>query len=238
MKTYRIIIAVVAAMVSGACNDNTKVSIKYDHPERYSVGDATIEQPVNKISIDWVEGGVGIRYSDDNSFRIREESDSTLIDSLQMRYFVSADGELEIKFCQNGTYRSGRLVDINKRLVVYVPHEATLDEIDIDMVGGIITYDSVLCRELNLDVVDAATTVWTPTLPDEIDLNAVKATLRLYVPPTAGMTIDMDGIKTSLDSELPVRKDGKKTTVIGDGRCQVDIDAVSSSVYINELKAQ
>lgn len=231
------LIAFLVVVLLCSCDGNTKVKIAYDHPERYSVGDATIMQPVNKISIDWVAGAVSIQYSNDNSFRIREESDSTLTDSLRMRYCIDEDGELEIKFCQNGNYRNGRLVNINKRLVVEVPHEASLDDVNIDMVDGLINYDSVWCHELNLDVVNVATTVWTPTLPDEINVDAVKATLRLFVANTAGVTLEMDGIKTSLDSKLPVRKEGKKT-VIGDGHCRVDIDAVSSEVYINKLNEQ
>lgn len=231
------LIAFLVVVLLCSCDGNTKVKIAYEHPERYSVGDATIMQPVNKISIDWVAGAVSIQYSNGNSFRIREESDSTLTDSLRMRYYIDEDGELEIKFCQNGNYRNGRLVDINKRLVVEVPHEASLDDVNIDMVDGLINYDSVWCHELNLDVVNVATTVWTPTLPDEINVDAVKATLRLFVANTAGVTLEMDGIKTSLDSKLPVRKEGKKT-VIGDGHCRVDIDAVSSEVYINKLNEQ
>ena len=231
------LIAFLVVVLLCSCDGNTKVKIAYEHPECYSVGNATIMQPVNKISIDWVAGAVSIQYSNDNSFRIREESDSTLTDSLRMRYYIDEDGELEIKFCQNGNYRNGRLVNINKRLVVEVPHEASLDDVNIDMVDGLINYDSVWCHELNLDVVNVATTVWTPTLPDEINVDAVKATLRLFVANTAGVTLEMDGIKTSLDSKLPVRKEGKKT-VIGDGHCRVDIDAVSSEVYINKLNEQ
>ena len=234
MKTYHLIILLLAATLLAACNDNTKVKLTYEHPERYSAGDATIEQPVNSISIDWIAGGVDIRYSDSNIFRIHEESDSILTDSLLMRYYVSDDGELEIKFCQSGIYRSGRLVDINKRLVVEVPHNANLDEIEIEMVGGLVTIDSVYSRKLNLDAVDVATSVWSPTLADEIDVDAVKSTLRFYVPPTTGMTIEMNGVSTELNCELPVSKDGKKT-VIGDGRCKVDIDAVKCSVYVNEI---
>lgn len=233
------LMAMMAGLLFCSCNDNTKVKITYEHPELYSIGNATIEQPVNSISIDWVVGGVDIRYADSNVFRIREESDSVLTDSLRMRYRVTDDGELKIKFCQSGSYRNGRLLDINKMLFVEVPHEVNLDEIEIDMVGGIICYDSVPCRKLNLDVVNVSTTVWTPTLPDEIDLDAVRATLRFYVPPTTGMTIDMNGINTTfdIDTSLPVRKENK-TTIIGDGRCKVDIDAVSSELFINKLNNQ
>ena len=236
MKRIAFIITVMAGVLFCACNDNTKVNIRYGYSERYNIGDATIEQPVNSINIDWVAGVVKIRYADSNVFRIREESDSILIDSLRMRYHVSDDGELEIKFCQSGSYHSGRLVDINKWLVVEVPHDTNLDKIDINMVGGLLDVDSVYSRELGLDVVSVATTVWTP-LADEIDVRAVSSTLRLYVPPTAGITVAMNGISNELNCELPVRKDGKKT-VIGDGRCKVDIDAVKGSVYINEIPKQ
>lgn len=237
MKRIAFIIAVMAGVLFAACGENTKIKFEYDHPEQYSVGDAVIEQPVNSISIDWIAGGVSIRYADSNVFRIREESDSLLADSLRVRYYVSDDGELEIKFCQSGSYRSGRLVDINKMLIVEVPHDANLDEIEIDMVGGLVSIDSVYSRELSLDVVNLAATVWTTTLADEIDVSAVKSTLRLYVPPTAGMTVEMNGISTELNCELPMREDGKKT-IIGDGRCKVDIDAVKGSVYINEIPKQ
>ena len=226
---------VMTGLLFCACGPNTTVKFSYEHPERYNVGAATIEQPVNKISIDWYNGGVSIRYGD--QFRIREESDSTLTDSLQMRYYLSADGELEIKFCQSGSYRNGKLSNLNKRLTIEVPHDANLDEIGIDMVGGLIAYDSVWCRELSLDVVNVATTVWTAALPDEIDVDAVNATLRFYVPPAAGMTIELDGIKTEFNCELQTSKEDDKT-IIGDGRCKVDIDAVKVSLYINKIPEQ
>lgn len=215
-----------------ACGPNTTVKFSYEHPERYNVGAATIEQPVNKISIDWYNGGVSIRYGD--QFRISEESDSTLTDSLQMRYYLSADGELEIKFCQSGSYRNGKLSNLNKRLTVEVPHDANLDEIEIDMVGGTVSIDSVWCRELNLDAVNLDATVWAPTLPDEIDVDGVNTTISFYVPPTAGMTIEMDGVKTKFNCELSANKEDDKN-IIGDGSCKVDVDAVNCSVNIKEL---
>lgn len=234
---YGVSLLLLSALLLTACGPNTKVKFSYEHPERYSVGDAVISQPVNAISISWYDGVVDIRYSDSNVFRISEESDSAITDSLRMRYYVDEDGELDIHFCQSGDYRHRQLYNPNKRLRVEVPHDANLDEIEINMVGGLISIDSVHSHELNLNVVNVATTVWSPTPADEIELDAVNATLRLYVPSTTGMTIEMNGITTTFDSELPVRKENK-TTVIGDGRCKVDIDAVSSELYINKLNNQ
>lgn len=234
MKIYRtILIALATAMLAACGNVNPKVTIDYAHPERYSVGDATITQPVRKMSIDWYEGLVSIRHGD--SFRISEECDSALTDSLRMRYRMEDDGELSIRYCQSGSYRHTQLRNLNKWLKIEVPRDMRLDGIEVDMVGNMLTIDSVWCRELSIDAVAVAATLHYVTLPDEIDFNGVNTTLRLYVPPTAGLTVDMDAVKTSLSSELPVGMEGKKKTVIGDGRCQVEINSVNSEVYIHEL---
>lgn len=231
------LIAIMAGVLLCGCGENTNMKFKYDHPDRYKVGDAVISQPVKKISIDWYSGGIDIRYADGQDFIISEESDSIPNDSLYMRYYLSDDGKLDIQFCQSGNYRYGQLERQNKRLSIKVPHEAKLDEIEIDMVEGLVCIDSVYSRELSLDVVDVATTIWTPTLADEIDVDAVKSTLRLFVSPSTGMTIDMNGVSNEFDCGLPVHKEGRKT-IIGDGRCKVDFDAVKGSLFINEIPKQ
>ena len=54
------------------------------------------------------------------------------------------------------------------------------------------------------------------------------------MPPTAGATVDMDGVNTDFHSDLPTGKTGKKHT-LGDGKCEMDIDAVNCSLHIKEL---
>ena len=56
MKRIAFIIAVMAGVLFAACGENTKIDIKYEHPERYSAGDATLSQPVSAISVDWLRG--------------------------------------------------------------------------------------------------------------------------------------------------------------------------------------
>ena len=55
------------------------------------------------------------------------------------------------------------------------------------------------------------------------------------VPETAGLTIEMSGIKPFLSCDLPSRKEGEKT-IVGDGRCKVDADGVGIKLSIRELK--
>ena len=240
MKRIAFIIAVMASVLFAACGENTKIDIKYDHPERYSVGDATLSQPISGISVDWLFGDMEIVYTDDSAVRIHEEMQEgflPLTDSLRMRYYVDEEGELEIQYCGHGKYRYGDLKNIRKHLVVEVPRGKVLDEISIDGVETGVIVGQVLSRELTVDGVKVSVNADYPdTLPNEIDVDGVQCLLALHVvPETAGLTIEMSGIKPFLSCDLPSRKEGEKT-IVGDGRCKVDADGVGIKLSIRELK--
>ena len=234
------IIAVMAGVLFAACGENTKIDIKYDHPERYSVGDATLSQPISAISVDWVCGNVDIRYTDDTAVRVYEEMQEgflPLTDSLRLRYSVDEEGELEIQYCGNGKYRYGDMKNLRKHLNIEVPRGTVLDDIDIDGVETGVIVGQVLSRELTVDGVKVNVNADYPdALPNEIDIDGVQCLLALHVvPETAGLTIEMSGIKPFLSCDLPSRKEGEKT-IVGDGRCKVDADGVGIKLSIRELK--
>lgn len=230
-------------MVAGAllcsCVDSTKVNFSFDHPERYSVGGATIEQPVKSINIDWLSGDVDIRYSDNLEFRIYEEvsADSIpLTDTLRMHYYIDEEGELDIKFCGRGKYRYGNLKGLNKHLYIDVPRGMALDEINIDGVQNNVRIVEVHSRELTVDGVKVNVNAHYPdTLPGEIDIDGVNCLLALHVQPSAGMTIEMSGVTPDLRCDLPSRKEGEKT-IVGDGGCKVDADGVNVKLIVSEWK--
>lgn len=240
MKRIAFIIAVMASVLFAACGENTKIDIKYDHPERYSVGDATLQQPISGISVDWLFGDMEILYTDDSTVCIHEEIQEgflPLTDSLRMRYYVDEEGELEIQYCGHGKYRYGDLKNIRKHLVVKVPRGTVLDDIDIDGVETGVIVGQVLSRKLTVDGVKVNVNADYPnTLPDEIDIDGVQSLLALHVvPETAGLTIEMSGIKPWLTCDLPSHKEGEKT-IVGDGRCKVEADGVDVHLSIRELK--
>lgn len=226
---------IVVAMLMASC-DNTKVKFSYDHPERYSVGDATIEQPVKSISIDWFGGDVDIRYTDNTEVRIHEEA-ASLTDSLRMRYYVDEEGELNIEFCANGKFRYGNLKELNKHLYIEVPRGMELKDIDIDGVEVRAIIKNVVSRELTVDGVKINVNAYYPdAMPGDIDVDGVNNLLALWVKPTVGLTIEMAGVAHWLDCNLPSRKEGEKTTVVGDGQCKVNVDGVNAKLSVDELK--
>lgn len=235
MKTTRTILTFAIALLLSSCHFSGDVNFGYQHPERYTTGDATIVQDINKISIDWFSGSIDILYSDNPGVCICEEADTTLNDTLQMRHYVDEEGTLNIQFCKNGiSLNSKELKKLQKRLVIEVPRSIKLDEIEIDAVNVDVDIDSVVSREVTVDAVNSDVTAFYPTLPDEIHIDGVNSKLTLHVPPTAGMTVKMDGVNTDFRSDLPVGKTGKKHT-LGDGKCELDIDAVNCSLNIKTL---
>lgn len=234
MKTFKILFALAASALMASCSLNANVDFNFDNPERYSVGDATIDKPVDEINVNWFSGAITICYADREGISIWEECDTNLDEPLRMRHYVDSDGDLDIQFCKNGKYRHGQLKGLNKRLFIEVPLGMTFDEIEINTVSGMIKIDSVLSRDLTVNTVNTALEAYYPVLPDDIEVNCVNDNITLYVPATAGMTIEMDAVNADLNCTLPVRKEGKKT-IIGDGRCDMEVNAVNGSVNIKEF---
>ena len=233
------LIALAACLMTG-CHINLKGETKwtYEHPECYQTGDAVLSQPINELDINWLEGDIDIVYADHPEVRIYEKTDSVLSDSLRLHWYVNDEGCLDIQFCKSGFYKTKQLNNLShgKHLTIEIPRGTVLDEIDMNLVSAFVNIDSVACRELNVDGVAFGVTAYYPTLPNEISLDGVDCHLNLDTPITSGMTIEMSGVKKNLNitSERPTRKDGKKT-ILGDGRCEIDIEGVNCTLNVNEL---
>ena len=239
----KIAFIVLASCLLTGChifNHKGEVKYSYEHPELYQVGDATLEQPVREINLTWLGGQVDIVYADIPDVRIHEEASYALDDTSRMRYYVDDEGCLNIQFCRSGKTYNPRnkesLEGIEKNLTIEVPRGTVLDEIDMDMVSTNVRIDSVASRELTVDGVFFDVFAQYPTLPEEISIEGVSGSLTMMAPVEAGMTIEMEGMKKYLNitSERPTRKESRKT-ILGDGRCKIDVDGVSLTLNINEL---
>ena len=229
------LIAVAACLMTGChINLNGETKWNYEHPERYQTGDAVIDQTINEVDVDWLEGNIDIVYADQAEVHVYEVTDSVLSDSLRMHWYVDDEGCLKIQFCKNGTYKTRRLNNLGKHLTIAVPRGMALDELDVDAVSTELCIDSVVSRKLSLDGVSVNLNANYPTLPAEIDINGVNCEININMASDAGMTIEMSGVNSKLNNSLPSTKDGKKT-VIGDGKSELDIDAVNCTLSINNL---
>ena len=235
MKKIRIISIMAAMLMAGCSVNNSKVGFEYDHPERYQSGDATYTQPVSDIDIDWYGGDIDIVYGDGPEVRIREESVGELTDTFRVHHYLDEEGCLNIQVCKSGkNYDSKRLKGMRKHLFIEVPRDMQLDDIELDAVETRLVIDRVKHNELTVDGVNVNVNALYTVMPNKITMDGVRCLLALQVTPDAGLTIEMEGVMNHLRCDVPSTEKNKKT-IVGDGRCKVEVDGVDMKMDIINL---
>lgn len=205
---------------------------------------------VKTLNIDWVNDTVTIETYDGAELIISEISDKTLNDSTSLHYVLSPEGELSIVFCKPGVELAKDSVPV-KHLYVCVPRGLKLDELRVEGMVHTLQMERVESRDFeyrgllasllmsgcevdNMEVSVANTLSFEARfgrMPDKIDLNSEGCMAVLYVPEDAGITFDKDGVWRLFSCDLPVARKGKKH-VVGDGRCQLEMDRHNASLAI------
>ncbi|MEA4915262.1 MAG: DUF4097 family beta strand repeat-containing protein [Christensenella sp.] len=137
---------------SGGVNGNTNEVVVSDKANV----DAT---NIKKIKIDWVAGSVNLRIGTGNEIVFSESSYRSLTDRQKMRYTVSDNGVLEIRFCDDlDNIFNWFSVDANmpaKTLTMEVPASliGQLSDLDIETVSSNIDLSGVYGTETDLSTV-------------------------------------------------------------------------------------
>ena len=194
---------------------------------------------VKALSIDWIHDTVTIEAYDGTDVVVSEVSDKELNENISMCYSLSPEGELKILFCKPNTVMEKGTV-MAKHLFVRVPRTVKLDKLAVDGMSNTLQMVGVSSRDLDLKGLSSSVQIDECELgkmevgmncsltvearfkqsPDKIELNSTGCFAVLYVPGDAGMTIDVDGYCSKINSDLPIVRNGKKR-VIGDGHCKV-----------------
>jgi hypothetical protein len=105
---------------------------------------------VSKIKVDWVAGSVEVRVGDGDQITFYETASRELTDAQKMRYTLSDNGELRIKYCVDlenifDWFNSNSYNVPSKALVITVPASLTgsLDQVNIESVSAEVTLDGV-----------------------------------------------------------------------------------------------
>jgi len=107
-----------------------------------------------------------------------------------------------------------------------------VDEIDIDTASG----DVRFIGELNILDCDAASASVFAVLnktPSRLDMDSMSGDLDITLPADAGFTLSMDALNSDFTSDFETTiKNGNY--VCGDGRCRINMDAMSGDVIIRK----
>lgn len=108
----------------------------------------------------------------------------------------------------------------------------TVDELDIDTASGDVRFIGNL-DILDCDAASASIFAVLTNTPSRLDMDTMSGDLDITLPADAGFTISLDGMNPDFTSDFETTvKNGNH--VCGDGRCRINIDAMSGDVIIRK----
>lgn len=111
----------------------------------------------------------------------------------------------------------------------------TVEEIDIDTASGDIRFVGSL-NTLDCDAASASVYAVLSNTPSRLDLDTMSGDLDITLPYDAGFALALDGMNMDFESEFETTlKNGNY--VCGDGRCRINVDAMSGDVIIRKGEA-
>lgn len=108
----------------------------------------------------------------------------------------------------------------------------TVDEIDIDTASGDIRFIGEL-NMLDCDAASASVYASLSNTPSRLDMDSMSGDLEIILPQDAGFTLSMDGLSTDFTSDFETTVHNGNY-VCGDGRCRINLDALSGDVTIRK----
>lgn len=109
----------------------------------------------------------------------------------------------------------------------------TVADLDIDTASGDVTFFGSLTR-LDFDAASASFSGHLTNYPSQIDMDGMSGDLELTLPEDCGFTVTMDGLSSHFSTDFAYSEHRDRTYVSGDGACRIDVDGISSDVYIHK----
>lgn len=108
----------------------------------------------------------------------------------------------------------------------------TVGEIDIDTASGDIRFIGSL-ESLDCDAASASVYAVLSNVPSRLDMDTMSGDLDITLPEDAGFALAMDSASSDFESDFETTmKNGNY--VCGDGRCRINVDALSGDVTIRK----
>lgn len=111
--------------------------------------------------------------------------------------------------------------------------DCQVGSLDVDTASGDIHFSGNL-KELDMDAASASFYGKLETTPERVDLDSMSGNLELRLPEDAGFTVRIDGMSSKFRSDFTTTaRNG--SYICGDGRCLIQVDAMSGDVTILKL---
>ena len=111
-------------------------------------------------------------------------------------------------------------------------NNCTVEKLDLDTASGDIQFSGSL-QQLECDSASANILLELTNVPKSIGLDTASGDLEVTLPTDAGFTVTMDTLSSDFESDFATTK-RNNSYVAGNGRCRIDVDAMSGDVIIRK----
>lgn len=111
----------------------------------------------------------------------------------------------------------------------------TIGELDIDTASGDVYFTGSL-DTLDCDAASASVTAVFDNAPRTIEMDSMSGDLDISLHEGVGFTVTMDGLSTDFHSEFGYAQNRDGSYSRGDGKCWINMDAMSGDLYIRKYQ--
>ncbi len=220
----------------------------YENADKYSIGDAEIATPINRIYVDWLNGNVTLNKTKETTLTINEKSNKELDAEYKVHYLVNGD-ILNIHFAASGQHNFNR---IEKDLVINVPETFNLGKVEIDVASTDVFINDLTIEELivktvsgevyiksfvdilDVDTVSGDVDLFCSVLPSFLEMDTVSGDGFFYFPDNSAFKMEFDTISGDFSTNFEVTK-SEDYYIFGHGTNIFTFDSVSGDLSINRL---
>lgn len=148
-----IVLGVLNAVVADGAWTFGWTDYRYDETD-YEIGNGSIPYgEISQIEIDWIDGMVCIEACKDDYISLSEEADGELHDSVKLRWCVSEDGTLSVKYRKSAYYFGTGNENRNKQLVVRIPERLFdgMQRIELSVASSNVMVKNVKAKSFDLE---------------------------------------------------------------------------------------
>lgn len=166
-------------------------------------GSGTAKASVRALDIEWVAGSVTVQTGDTDAILYEESCGKPLSDSQKM-LVTEQDGKLKIRYTAKTL---GVLDAVNlpaKALVVTVPRNMTLEELDVESTSADVFVTGAVARDVELDATSGRIEATDVTGVDALDVSTVSGAISLTA--CSAGKLDIETTSGTIDSRCDAGK--------------------------------
>ena len=181
-----------------------------------------------KLAIQYAENkkfslGIGIQLDEIIKDLIIEVPTDWQCDSLEV---TAATASLEVS---NLTIRE---MEFDGASGICVFDNCNVEKLDLDTASGDVRFTGSL-QQMDCDAASADIVLELTNVPRSLDMDTASGDLDVTLPADAGFTVTLDAMSSDFESDFETTS-RNGSHVAGNGRCRIDVDAMSGDVIIRK----